>query len=94
MSELQEVRQKISSAEQKISLVEEKADAAERVGDTQLFLAYQQQLVSLRAELVLLREKEERKDKEAATGGEICAGTHAATIAQTQLPLFHRYTPH
>jgi hypothetical protein len=43
---------------------------------------------------VLLREKEERKDKEAATGGEICAGTHAATIAQTQLPLFHRYTPH
>ena len=73
----------LQEVRQEIIEIKQKADVAERAGNNELLLVYQKQLVPL-------REKEERL---AAAGGEICSGTHATTIAQTQLPLFHRYTP-
>jgi hypothetical protein len=58
MSELQNVRQEISS-------IKMEAQAAKEAGNEKLLIAYQQQLVPL-------REKEERLAREAASAGEIC----------------------
>ena len=74
MSELLEVRLKISSVEKDINDAKKDANDAKNDGNTQLFLLLQQQLASLQQQMVLLLQKEERMD---ATAGEICSGTHS-----------------